>query len=245
MVALQYRGMLELPSSRPIVAEARVLAERSGDVLMRFSIESNLAVAMLDAGDLEHAEVQMAYSTTLLGSADMDLNRFNQANNRAELLLAQHDFHGAEQSYREASTYLGLTTPSYAQDLITAGLGICALETGDLSEARRREEELSERPSSWYFDPTTVVAFQVRLLDRRGRTPEAVDLLETSSDDLRGRLDLAWLKVRSLLIRLLIRRGMGGATYIAQEAKKRAEALCLTHRAREFDALLESLGHQR
>jgi len=212
---------------------------------MRFSIESNLAVALLDSGDLERAEVQMAFSTKLLGSADMDLNRFNQANNKAELLLAQHDFRGAEQSYREASTYLGLTTPSYAQDLITAGLGICALETGDLSGARRREVELNERPTSWYFDPTTIVAFQVRLLDRRGRTPEALDLLETSADDLRGRLDLAWLKARAILVRLLIRRRMHGATFVAQEAKERAEALCLTHRAREFDALLDSQGHRR
>jgi len=245
MVALQYRGMLELSSSRPIVAEARVLAERSGDVLMRFSIESNLAVALLDAGDLERAETQMAYSTTLLGSADMDLNRFNQANNRAELLLAQHDFHGAERSYREASTYLGLTTPSYAQDLITAGLGICALETGDLSEARRREEELNERPQRWHFDPTTILAFQVRLLDRRGRTPEAVDLLKTSADDLQGRLDLAWLKAQAILIRLMIRRKMGGAIYIAKEAKQRAEALSLNYRASEFDALLDALTDRR
>jgi DNA-binding SARP family transcriptional activator len=245
MVALQYRGMLELPSSRPTVAEARALAERSGDVLMRFSIESNLAVALLDAGDLERAEIQMAYSTTLLGSADMDLNRFNQANNRAELLLAQHDFHGAEQSYKEASTYLGLTTPSYAQDLITAGLGICAIETGDLGEARRREEELSERPRSWYFDPTTILAFRVRLLDRRGRTSDALELLEASADDLRGRLDLAWLKARAILVRLMIRRKLGGATSIAQEAKERAEALCLTYRAKEFSALLDALGKQR
>jgi hypothetical protein len=172
----------------------------------------------------------------------MDLNRFNQANNRAELLLAQQDFRGAELSYTEASTYLGLTTPSYAQDLIAAGLGICALETGDLGEARRCEEELHDRPPSWYFDPTVILAFQVRLLDRRARTTEALDLLESSADNLRGRLDLAWLKARALQVRLMIRRRIGGATDVAQEAKERAEALCLTHRTAEFDELLKSLS---
>ncbi|MGE0159508.1 MAG: AAA family ATPase [Gemmatimonadales bacterium] len=238
MVVLQYRGMLELPASRPILAETRALAERSGDVLMRFSIESNLAVALLDAGDLERAEVQMTHSTSLLGSADMDLNRFNQANNRAELLLALNDFEGAEKCYREASQYLGITTPTYAQDLIAAGLGICAFETGDLGEARRLEQELHERPTRWHFDPSTILAFRVRLLDRRGRTDEALQLLESSAADLRGRLELAWLKTRALEVRLMIKRRIPGAREIANEAEALASNLCLTHRKNEFSELL-------
>jgi hypothetical protein len=40
----------------------------------------------------------------------------------------------------------------------------------------------------------------------------------------------------------MIRRRIGGATDVAQEAKERAEALCLTHRTAEFDELLKSLS---
>jgi tetratricopeptide (TPR) repeat protein len=209
---------------------------------MRFSIESNLAVALMDAGDLERAQVQMAYSSTLLGAAVMDLNRFNQANNRAELALAQDEFQTAEEAYREASTYLGLTTPSYAQDLITAGLGICALETGDLSEARRCELSLPEHPSSWYFDPTTILAFESRLLDRRGHTDEALGLLESSAADLQERLELAWLKVRALQVRLMVKRRRTGALALAVEGRDRAAYLRLDHRATEFERMLSVLG---
>ena len=240
MVVLQYRGMLELPSSAPIVEEARALADRTGDVLLRFSIESNLAVAALDAGDLERADVLMVRATSRLGAADMAISRFNQTNNRAELALAQHDYGKAAEAFTEAATYLGLTTPSYMQDLVTAGLGLCALETGDLAEARRREVDLSEAPPSWHFDPTTILAFRSRLLDRRGRHHDALLLLQSSASDLEHRLVLAWLKVRALEVRLMIRRRVGGARQIALDAKGRAEDLHLSHRVREFTELLAS-----
>mgnify|MGYP001248738726 CR=1 FL=1 len=238
IVVLQYRGMLQLPLSTSIVEEARALAERSGDVLLRFSIESNLAVAFLDAGDIERADVLMAGATSMLGAADMDISRFNQTNNRAELALAQHDYVKAADAFTEAATYLGPTTPSYMQELVNAGLGLCALETGDLAESRRREQELSKTASHWHFDPTTILAFQTRLLDRRGRHREALDLLESSALDLEHRLVLAWLKVRALSVRLMIRRKVVGARKLALDARARAEELCLDHRVREFTELL-------
>lgn len=240
MVVLQYRGMLELPSSAPIIEEARALADRTGDVLLRFSIESNLAVAALDAGDLERADVLMVRARAVPGPADMDLNRSIQGNNRAELALAQHDYGKAAEAFTEAATYLGLTTPSYMQDLVTAGLGLCALETGDLAEARRREVDLSEAPPSWHFDPTTILAFRSRLLDRRGRHHDALQLLQSSASDLEHRLVLAWLKVRALEVRLMIKRRVVGARQIALDARGRAEELGLNHRVREFTELLAS-----
>jgi hypothetical protein len=84
MVVLHYRGMLSMPSSQPVILEARAMAKASGDVLTHFSIESNLAVAALDAGELDTAARQMVHSAALAGSADMNLNRFIQANNQAE-----------------------------------------------------------------------------------------------------------------------------------------------------------------
>jgi tetratricopeptide (TPR) repeat protein len=234
--------MLELPVAAPIVAEARALAERSGDVLTRFSIESNLVVASIDAGNLEKAEDLMARSSPLLGSGEMNFGRFNQANNRAELALARNDFLPAARAFREASRYLGPTTPSYAPALIAAGLGICALETGDLGEARRREQEMPDQSEDWHYDPSIILAFRIRLLDRRGRHREALELLDAAARDLDNRLVVAWLKVRALELQLRIKRKVHrGARKIALAAKLTAEALGLRHRADEFAAHLAEL----
>ena len=156
LVVMQCRGMLLLPEADGVIQEARTLAQRSGDLRVRFSIESNIALSLLDAGEIERADVMMTLSSRMLGSADMDMNRFNQANNRAELALARHDFGGAASWYAKATTYVGLNTPAYAQELLNAGLGLCALETGDLSESRRREQQLAEPPETWFYDPTTI-----------------------------------------------------------------------------------------
>jgi hypothetical protein len=245
MVVLQYRGMLDLLESQPVIREARELAERSGDVLMRLSIESNLAVAALDAGDLEAAEAQMTRASALLGSADMDLNRFIQANNKAELALAQYDFSRAEQAYAEAASYAGVTTPAYMMDLVHAGIGLCALETGNMTEARRREQEIRSPPASWHFDPTTILAFRSRLMERRQDLRGAVDLLDAAASDLENRLVLAWLKVRALQVRLLRKAGSMHTQELATEALNLAKQLQLAHRVDEFSGLLHEAGSTR
>jgi DNA-binding SARP family transcriptional activator len=241
ILVLQYRGMLELPDSHPVVDDARALARKSGDLLSRFSIESNLAVAALDAGDLDAAEAQMARASTLAGSAAMDLNRVIQANNRAELSLARLEFQQAEVAYREAAEYARAGTPRYLLDLIHAGMGMCAVEAGRMSEARHHEEELSSPPDRWHFDPTTILAFRTRLLGLRQKRSEAINLLTDASRDLESRLVLAWLKVQALQVRLLRRTDRARAKGVAAEALSHAEALNLTHRVREFAGLLNGL----
>ena len=241
MVVLQYRGMLELPASRPVIQEARSLAKTSGDVLSHFSIESNLAVAALDAGDLDTAEAQMARAGDLAGSADMDLNRLIQAINRAELSLVRLNFAQAEEAYRDAAGYAGAGTPLYLLDLMNSGKGLCALEAGRMSEARRLEEEINPAPASWHFDPTTILMFRSRLLELRQRRGEAVDLLAAASRDLENRLVLAWLKVQALRVRLLRRSDSAQARAIASKALSQSQELNLTYRIQEFSTLLHGL----
>ena len=238
-IVLQARGMLTLPDAAAYVDEARQIAERCGDLLMRFSIESNLAAAHLDAGDLARAEALMARVDRIAGTGEMDLNRFIQANNEAELALARCEFEAGADAYRRAEGYLSLATPSYMADLVNAGLGYCALETGNLAEARRREGMLHEAPASWYFDPTTILTFRARLLERRGQPMEAITLLADSAADLRGRLTLAWLKVAAVQVRLMVKVAPAAGGAYAAELMREASRLQLVHRAREFEALQE------
>ena len=241
MVALQARGLVTMPSVQGRVVETRSLAARSGDRLARFSIESNLAAAYLDVGDVERAQALMAGVDEIAADGDMDINRFIQANNEAELLLSQNEFAMAAAAFTKAAKYLGPTTPTYMQDLVHAGLGHCALETGDLEEARRRETLLQPDPESWYFDPTTIIYFRARMLERRGKREDAIRLLESTAKKLEGRLPTAWLKAVLLRTRLLAKSSPNRARSLALRMSGEAEELQFVHRAREFRAIANRL----
>jgi DNA-binding SARP family transcriptional activator len=241
LVVLQARGTLTLPSAAKYVSEARQLAERSGDLLARFSIESNIAVAHLDAGDVDRAQILMERVGAIAGVGEMGLNRSIQCNNEAELALAHRDFKGAAQAFGRAATHLGRTTPTFMSDVVNAGIGYCALESGDLAEARRREEMLHPPPDSWYFDPTTILTFRARLLERRGHVEAASELLLDGAHDLEDRLTLAWLKVAAVGVRTMAKVRPRHAARLGRELARAAEALQLTHRAREFSGLADQL----
>jgi tetratricopeptide (TPR) repeat protein len=243
MAALQLRGRLALPESRAIVEEARSLASAGGDVRLRFGIESNLAVAYLDSGELDRAETMLGRSTLLLGNAEMRLPRFNQANNHAELALARGDYGTAIKWFGTAEHHLGLATPPYAKQVVSAGLGLCALELGDLAEARRREEMIEGLSPPFYYDPSTLVAFRVRLLERRSERESAMAVLKDTTEALKDRLELAWLKINKLRLEKQIKwQSLGGAVDVAMECRESAAMLGLVRREREFHQFIQTLS---
>jgi DNA-binding SARP family transcriptional activator len=231
LVVLQCQGTLRQPLAQEVIDEARGLARRSGDLRAQFSIESNVALSLLDAGELDQAEVVMDRLSGILGSADFDLGRLNQANNSAELGLARHDFEGARNRYIDATRHCGPNTPHYAKDAINAGLGLCALKTGNLAEARRREHELGDAPELWFYDPTTILTFRAEMLEKRGDRGGAIDLLKANANKLRDRHVSAWLKVCALLIRLMIKEVYGGQrNWASQSESRNSRSSCGTQR---------------
>lgn len=242
MVVLQFRGRLHQPKAKPIVSEARSLAKRSGDIRRHFSVESNVAVFLLDAGELDRAEHMLNESSKLLGSAEMDLARFNQANNYAELALARSNFQEARTHFEKARSYLGSTTPPYAKDLVEAGLALCALESGELREAQRREELITPLSPPWHFDPSTLVTFKTRVLELRGRQDQANQLLQETAENLEGRLEAAWLKINKLRIEKALKWDQREeAQALAEESRELAGDLFLGMRERQFARLQERL----
>jgi tetratricopeptide (TPR) repeat protein len=230
--------MLFLPEATGAFHEARSLAQRSGDLRVRFSLEGNLGLGLLDAGELVQAEKVIEQANQLLGSADLDIPRFGQPNNRAELAWARGDFASAAEWYSIAESNIGPNTPTYARELVTAGLGLCALETGNMSEARRRESQLSDPPSSWFYDPTTVLAFRARLLELRGDRRAAITMLRHHAAEVAERLVFAWLKVTVLTVKLLIKdRQYAAARERAEEGAWRATTLNLPTRMVELSQL--------
>jgi len=239
MVALQCRGFVEGPDFRKVLDEVRAAAAKSGDVLLHFSVENNAAVAALDAGDLPRAEALLARTYDLANDAEMDLNRLIQANNAAELAMAQEDWAGATACFTRALSYAGSSTPDYLRQLASAGLGLCALNRGNLSDARRRIERLPRDPEAWYYDPCVLLTFRARFYQRMGEVDRAIELLDSEAAGLDDRLVLAGLKIRSLQVRLLAGLDRDKASAIAEDCLARALSLGLRCRVKEFQCYLD------
>jgi DNA-binding SARP family transcriptional activator len=243
IVVLQIRGRLFLPEEQGLVLEARTVIGQSGDLRMRFGVENNMAVGLLDAGELDRAETLLDESANLLGSANVDLARLNQAHNRAELELARSNFAAARRAFLDAAAHLGPGMPPYARATVDAGLGLCALEMGDLTTARKLEQDMPPVASSWSFDPTILITFHVRLLERRREFEEAAMLLLGVSDDLRGRLESAWLKLGVLRIQKLLKWDrFEEAGTVVGEYLSFAQNNFLSVRARELQLLATQIS---
>jgi len=238
IIVFYHQGRMRDPQTQVLLREARELARTSGDLVERFSLDSNVAAELMDAGYMDQADVLFQSAAGLLGKADMTFSRINHACNRGELALARGLFTEARQAFRAADGFLGSTVPDYTSDFVNAGVGLSALELGDLAEARRREENLRPPPERHYYDPSTILRFRVRLLERRGETGSALQLLESAARDLDGRLMLAALKIRLLSVEVCLRQRDPIAASLAEEGLTAAEAMRAYPRVVEFQRLL-------
>ncbi len=238
MVALELRGLIMTPEGESVVGLARKEAAIRGDSRIAFMVESNLAVAYLDAGDLDVAEQQLVATSRLLSPTDLDLDGFNLANNFAELWLARGEFDTAGHWFRVAEERTSENSPPYMTTIVNSGLGLCALEVGNLSEMRKREAAVGPLPERWEFDPGTIIAFQVRLMERRREIEEARRLIEKASRDLAGRLDFAWLKLGFFRVKRLRKWGYHAeAQALSAEYQQFAAERALKTRAEQFATL--------
>ena len=157
--------------------------------------------------------------------------------------MAHGEFREAQTHYARAAAYVGPTMPRYTAALLNAGKGYCALQLGDLSEARRCEKLLGPLPDEWYFDPTAILQFKTAMLSKRRDLAGANELLDRAAESLEERLVLAWFKIRMLQVRTLTRAGEKNlARDIALACRERAQRLGLLHRQASFDGFLATLG---
>lgn len=240
LIVLLQQGALHSNENSILVREAETLSKGSGDLLQRFSIASNVGVSFMDAGLLDMAEAHFERAEALLGNADMTFPRINLAINRGELSIARNQYEKASQYFASAGEHGGLAIPKYTTRMVTAGLGICALQMGRMAEARRLYEALPETPSTWYYDPTPLLLFQSLYLERRGDAPTAIATLEVAQSNLQGRLVAAWIKTQLSLVRLLRKVGDPRAKNEAWRGLQETRRLSMVTREREFQLLLEA-----
>ncbi len=240
LMVLNCRGMLYLPSGQQLLKSAMREAESSGDWVARFNLAANLGAFYLDAGDLQHAEHSMRKASRLLVGAEADVLRVNNLCNLGELAIHRREFEEAASYFESAVAKIGPTTPPDQAQGAIAGFGRCLLELGSLSEARRFEALLDPYPAEWYFDPTLILTFRARMMERRGMAQEAVHHIASCCERLQNRLTLAWLKLRAFEVRLRKRIGMPGVHERANTARAISEELRLSTRQGEFRSVLDS-----
>ena len=239
LIVLLHQGRLHSESSMKLLTKVEDLSRRSGDLLQRFSVASNIGVAFMDAGLLDQAEEHFRRAESLLGTADMTFPRINLAINRGELAVARSQYQEASECFASAGRVDGLAIPRYTERMVTAGLGFCALQMGRMSEARRLYEALPDAPSTWYYDPTPLLLFQAGYLERRGDLEGAISSLEAAQEDLRGRLVAAWIKTQIRLVRLLRKADDSRARNEARAGLQVTRRLSMKCREREFLYYLE------
>jgi hypothetical protein len=238
-VALFYMGLSQSNEAKEVVAAARGLAERNGDVALRFQLESNYGVGQMDAGYFDDASVHFSRAAETVAHANHAIAQCHVSCNQGELAFMKHEYRSTLRRFREASQVLGENTmPADIARIIAAGVGLGALEVGDLAEARRREAETSPIPDDWYFDPFIFLSFHARLLERRGKTRDAVALLRRHTGMLRSRMPNAWLKLLIAEVRLSRRARIPGWEERAAEGIASAEERGFEIWRRELQELL-------
>ncbi|MBW1897394.1 MAG: hypothetical protein JRI47_10120, partial [Deltaproteobacteria bacterium] len=213
IVVLLYQGMLHSEEGVQAFDLAEACLARSGDLNLKFFIKLNRAVGFLEIGELDRARAAF-------GAVEPVIKGTNATNahsilflNQGELGLASFDIPAAQKSYSKAESYLLNSSPTAFRTIINSGLGLCALHSGDLGEARSRENEL----------------------------PAADRLLLDVTKDVKGRFVTAWIKLSLERAKNLRKDDPIKANMILKEALQVALDLGLEKRADALRRLLDSL----
>lgn len=167
--------------------------------------------------------------------------RLNHLYNLGELAYLRGELGDALHYLRLAESLLTESAaPQDIRDLVNGAIGLCCMEVGDLTEARAREPSADALPQRWHYDPTLLIAFLTRLLERRGKLREATQLVRTHADALRPRLPLAWLKLLVIEARIARRTGDTAWRKRLEEGVAFATAHELTERAHALNVLARS-----
>lgn len=232
VVVFYFRGMLNLPEGRSVITAARQSLAIAGHRGLRVMLEANVGAFLVDLGAPEEAEEVFERISKDFESVEARLPKFNYFVNRGESALARGDTDAAMSHLRRAEGLVDASIPSYMTNILNAQMGLCALAMGDLKSARAFSDALLPLDPDPYYDPTPVLALQAAALDRRQSRHEALAMIRTTSDRLRGRLELPWIKAKALEARIAQRMGKPQDDSV-RDARLLAEQLNLVslHRA--------------
>lgn len=242
VVVLLYQGRLGSEEGQEVQEAAEVRCASSGDLILKFFTRLNRAVWSLEAGELEKARNAFPVAESVLKTTQAKDAHLWLHLNRGELEYALDDVPAARVCFSQASDLIRKTSPTVFRTVVAAGLGLCAIHEGNLSEAKQLESELPELPSHWTFDPSVIALFKAEMLRMRGDVYTAERFLHTVAEDVRSRFVTSWVKLSIRRIDFLLRSNPEEAEKVAREVHDLTLKLELKERSRELERKIPDLG---
>jgi hypothetical protein len=145
----------------------------------------------------------------------------------------------AKDNFEQAYDFITPGTPTLYRELLEAGLGLCALFDGRLTEANNREQNIHANRNAWHFNPFLLITFKTKMLLRRRQHHEAITLLEEQAKTLSYRYPVAALQLKIRLLRLLLKfdSKLSRRKELQQQISKTAEERQLPKVIEQMNAL--------
>jgi hypothetical protein len=235
IVALLHGALLHTIEGSDALNEAERLSRNTGDLNLKFFVRLNRAVWLLDIGTVEPSLKAFEKTRRVIrGTNQREVKALFHAN-QGEAYIAAHALPEATREYAVAETMLSPASPDYLRFSINAGIGLCALLSGNLREAKRREDTVLPCLDFWTFDPYLVATFITRMMRTRGEWRSAEELLAQTMNDIRNRFVPAWMRLALERQRHLGKRDPQAAMEIIEEGRDVAHRLNLQPRSEDFD----------
>ena len=221
---------------------AQTLAERTGDLLQRFSPFANLGVWLLDIGRLDEADIAFQDARAILADTPGSTIRRNFHTNLGELRLHQGWYHDALDHF-DLSKHDNASTGLPHYDLITRsgqGLAYFLLQQHERVDPYVPDPETVRAIKS--FDPYIPAMLLIRRWLAQGELSLAYDFFSAVCDSISGRLVPPWIKLHLHFSKLIAPVDKALATKVAQAGAEVAHEKELTIRTNHFQALLKRLS---
>ena len=237
IVILSYQGAVGSNEARLAAAEGEALASNTGDLFEKYNMYSNVGVGYLDTGELDRAHNWFVKASSALVNPQAAYAHVALSCNQGELALAEGDLIAAADHFASAQQrwtpgmgrYLGLVS--------NAGLGLTALHSGNLSQARFMEDTLPELPDEWSADPSMIVFFRAKLFERRGHYEDGADLLSGTARLIETSQPANWIKLKGEEARMRVRHALPLRSETLEAAIQAAGDLGLATRIESLKAL--------
>lgn len=198
IMALYHQARLNSPDGREAIAQALELSSGSRDLGQRFCLEANIGVWHMDSGDYPAADLAFNRASRIIDRIPAPHLRRNLFLNQAQLELENRDHLSAERAFLKSLEAERAAPSGPAKAAAIAGLGICALGSGNISRAKKLHARLPSPPYRWSFDPYLWLWFDAELHMRLGRPSQALDLLDAHEAALKLDSRMTWIRLKLL-----------------------------------------------
>jgi len=239
------QGVIHTHEAEEVIGVADSLIEQSGDLAQKFYYYANLAVWYTDIGLFATARRRLKEAERIISNTDAaDLFAILHLS-RGTLEVLQHNIETAYSEFQEASSFPLHKTSQGATEILTAGVGFCALYNGDMTTALAAAEELLPDTTHWFFDRTFIIEFKVRLLRAQGKQQEAMKLLQEATERSKDRFIPGWLTLKSKQATLMSETDEDSARNIVEDCLEVADALRLPRQFNRLRFLSQKLSKGR